>query len=220
MRATVLGMTRRSDLHRHPERGSHDRETIDAILDEALTCTFGFVRDGRPVVLPTIHARVDDVIYIHGAVAAGNLRELRDGIDVCLTVTLVDGIVAARSLFNHSMNFRSAVVFGTPRLVTDPDERDVSLRAIAEHVLPGRWDEARQPSRAEDRQTMILAISIDDASAKMRSGPPVDDDEDMGLDVWAGVIPLSVVAGEPQPDPALAPGIDLPGSIRDYQPGR
>jgi len=213
-------MTRRSDLHRHPERGSHDRETIDAILDEALTCTFGFVRDGRPVVLPTIHARVDDVIYIHGAVAAGNLRELRDGIDVCLTVTLVDGIVAARSLFNHSMNFRSAVVFGTPRLVTDPDERDVSLRAIAEHVLPGRWDEARQPSRAEDRQTMILAISIDDASAKMRSGPPVDDDEDMGLDVWAGVIPLSVVAGEPQPDPALAPGIDLPGSIRDYQPGR
>jgi len=220
VRATVLGMTRRSDLHRHPERGSHDRETIDAILDEALTCTFGFVRDGRPVVLPTIHARVDDVIYIHGAVAAGNLRELRDGIDVCLTVTLVDGIVAARSLFNHSMNFRSAVVFGTPRLVTDPDERDVSLRAIAEHVLPGRWDEARQPSRAEDRQTMILAISIDDASAKMRSGPPVDDDEDMGLDVWAGVIPLSVVAGEPQPDPALAPGIDLPGSIRDYQPGR
>jgi nitroimidazol reductase NimA-like FMN-containing flavoprotein (pyridoxamine 5'-phosphate oxidase superfamily) len=211
-------MSDRTVFHRHPERGSHDPATVAAILDAALTCNIGFVREGRPVVIPTIHARVDDVVYIHGGVAAGNLRELRQGIDVCLAVTLVDGIVAARSLFNHSMNYRSAVVFGTARLVTEPEEREVALRAITEHVLPGRWDDARHPSAAEDRQTMILAISIEEASAKTRIGPVVDDEEDMELDVWAGVIPLSLAAGDPEPDVHLDPAIPMPTYIKEYRP--
>lgn len=197
----------------------YDREAINAILDAALICHLGFVRDGLPVVIPTIHARVGDTLYVHGSKASGNLRKLADGVDVCVAMTVVDGIVAARSLFEHSMNYRSAVVFGRSRLVEAAEERHLALRAITEHVLPGRWDDARRPSRAEDRQTSIVAIGIDEASAKVRDGFPEDADEDLALGVWAGVVPLRLAFGEPIADPGLDRGIPLPEYIRDLVEG-
>jgi nitroimidazol reductase NimA-like FMN-containing flavoprotein (pyridoxamine 5'-phosphate oxidase superfamily) len=209
----------RTTLKRLPERGDHRRETIEAILDEALICHVGFVHDSYPVVIPTIHARQGDTLYIHGSPASRMLRDLKGGAPVCVTATIVDGIVAARSLFHHSMNYRSVVVFAEARLVTDPEERLVAFRAVTEHVLPGRWEEARHPDRNEDKGTLLLALPIDEASAKIRSGPPQDEDEDHDLDVWAGVIPLQLVAGEPSPDPALRPGIDVPTYVRDYGRG-
>lgn len=211
-------MPERSRVRRLPERARYDRETVHAILDDALICHVGFTREDGPVVIPTFCGRVGDTLYLHGSVASGNLRALREGIDVCVTVTIVDGIVAARSLFHHSMNYRSAVVFGHTRLVEDPTERDAAFRAITEHVLPGRWDQARRPSPTEDRQTMIIGIDIDEASAKVRTGGGGDEPEDLDLDVWAGVIPLSLVPGEPIPDPDLAPGIDVPDYIRTWKP--
>lgn len=204
----------RTGFKRHPERGSLDRELVHEIVDAAPICHFGFVRDGHPVVLPTIHGRVGDTVYIHGSKAAGNLRALREGLEVCLTVTLVDGVKAARSLFEHSMQYRSAVVFGTGRLVESPEERLVAFEAITEHVLPGRWDDARQPSRPEDRQTTIIAIDIEEASAKVNTGYPDDEDEDRDLDVWAGVIPMRLVYGEPDPVPDLRQDIEVPDYIR------
>ena len=195
----------------------YDRATVHDIIDHALICHVGLIRDGYPVVIPTICGRIDETLYIHGSVAAGNLTDLRKGVDACVTVTIV-GVVAARSLFNSSMNYRSAVIYGTTRAVEDPDERDAALRAITEQVLAGRWDDGRQASASEDRQTRIIAIAIEQASAKISSGPPEDEEADMDLDVWAGVIPLSLVAGAPQPDPVLRPEIDLPDYIAGYQP--
>ena len=206
-------MSERTRLRRLPDKGSHDRAVINEILDEALICHFGFVRDGYPVVLPTIHARVGEILYIHGSKAAGNLRTLKEGIEVCLTVTIVDGIVAARSLFEHSMHYRSAVLFGKGRLVDGPEERITAFRAITERIIPGRWDDARQPSPAEDRQTTIIAIKIDEASAKIGDGWPDDPDEDLDLGVWAGVIPIAVSYGQPIPDPRLDSAIGLPDYI-------
>ena len=202
----------RATVKRLPERGHYDRETIDSVLDEALICHLAFGTDHGPVAIPTIHARVGDVLYLHGSHASRMMRTTV-GEQVCVTATIVDGIVAARSAFHHSLNYRSAMVFGTPRVVTDPEERKAAFAAITNHVLPGRWDEARQPNVKEDKSTKLLAIDIDEASAKVRSGPPGDDEEDMHSGIWAGVIPLAMTTGTPEPAPDLEPGVDTPDSV-------
>jgi len=209
----------RTRINRHPERGRYDRETIDLILDEALICHVGFVAEDHPVVIPTIHARVDDLLYFHGSPASRLLRLMGRGTPVCVTATIVDGVVAARSVFHHSLNYRSVVVFGLARPVTDDGERWDAFRAITEHVLPGRWDEARHPSRNEDKGTLIVAVPINEASAKVRAGPPGDAAEDYDLPIWAGVIPLAVAPGPPEPDPRLAAGIGVPPSVAGYHGG-
>lgn len=207
----------RTRLKRHPERGEYSREVIDSVLDEALICHLGFIDESGLVVIPTIHARVGDTLYVHGSPASRTLRRLSDAVEVCISVAIVDGIVAARSIFNHSMNYRSVVVFGTARLVEDREEKWTAFRAISDNVLPGRWDDARQPSEKEDRGTLILAVPLDEASAKVRSGPPDDDDEDVELPVWAGVIPLRLEAGEPIPDPQQLPGVEPPQYVTGYR---
>jgi uncharacterized protein len=189
--------SRRTTVKRHPERGDYDRATIDSILDEALICHVGFVVEAQPYVIPTIHARDGDTLYLHGSPASRMLKNLASGVDLCVTATLLDGLVLARSVYNHSMNYRSAVVLGHAREVTDPDEKLHAMRAVVEHVIPGRWDDARQPSDGEIKGTTILAVSLEEASAKIRSGPPKDFDDDLPLPIWAGVIPLTIQAGEP-----------------------
>jgi uncharacterized protein len=192
--------TARTTVKRHPERGDYERETIDAILDEALICHVGFVVDGQPFVIPTIHAREGDVLYIHGSPGSRMLRNVKEGIDVCVTVTLLDGIVLARSVYNHSMNYRSVVVLGRAREVTDHQEKLRAMHCVVEQVVRGRWKDARQPNEGEIKGTTILRISLDEASAKMRSGPPTDDTDDLALPVWAGVIPLRLEPSPPVPD--------------------
>ena len=190
----------RTTVKRHPERGEYDRATIDSILDEALICHVGFVLDEQPYVIPTIHARDGDTLYLHGSPASRMLRNLAQGIDVCVTATIVDGLVLARSVYNHSMNYRSAVVLGRARELTETDEKLRAMERIVEHVVPGRWADARQPNEAEIKGTTILAIGLDEASAKIRTGPPKDFDDDMSLPVWAGVIPLALTRSEPIAD--------------------
>ena len=207
------GVSPRARVRRLPERAHYDRETIHAILDAALICHVGISREDGPLVVPTLFGRIDDTIYLHGSVASGNLRTMRTGAEVCVTATIVDGLVLARSRFNSSMNYRSAVVFGRTRQVTDPEERDRALRAISDHILPGRWEDARQPNRTEDLQTAIVAVDIDEASAKIRNWGVGDEPEDLALGVWAGVVPLRLVAGEPEPDPGLPPGTEVPGYL-------
>lgn len=192
----------RSRVRRAPKRADYDRETIDAILDEALIAHLGFVADGQPYVIPAIHARVGDEVLIHGSAASRMVTLLGAGIPACLTVTLVDGLVLARSAFHHSMNYRSVVLLGTARFVEGPEERERALEAFTEKLLPGRWDAVRPPTRQELKGTRVLALPIDEASAKVRTGPPVDDAEDYSLDVWAGVIPLTLTRGEPIRDVA------------------
>jgi uncharacterized protein len=192
--------TTRTTVRRHPERGDYERATIDAILDEALICHVGFVVDGQPFVIPTIHARDGDVLYIHGSPGSRMLRSLKGGIDVCVTVTLLDGLVLARSVYNHSMNYRSAVVLGRAREVTDRDEKLRAMKNVVDHVVPGRWAEARQPSDGEIKGTTILAVGLDEASAKVRSGPPTDDEDDLSFPVWAGVVPLELAPQPPVPE--------------------
>jgi nitroimidazol reductase NimA-like FMN-containing flavoprotein (pyridoxamine 5'-phosphate oxidase superfamily) len=192
--------TARSKVKRHPERGDYDRATIDPILDEALICHVGFVIDGQPFVIPTIHARDGDILYIHGSPGSRMLRTVKEGVDVCVTVTLLDGLVLARSVYNHSMNYRSVVVLGRAHEVTDRDEKLRAMRCVVDQVVPGRWDDARQPNEAEIKGTTILAISLHEASAKIRSGPPTDDEADFGFPVWAGVIPLELKSSPPLPD--------------------
>lgn len=208
----------RTTVHRLPERGRYDAATIHSILDEAMICHVGFVTDAGPVVIPTIHARVGSTLYLHGSHAAGVLRSTV-GRPVCVEATIVDGIVAARALFHHSLNYRSVVAFGTPRVVEDPEERERAFEAITEHVLPGRWQEARRPSPKEDRSTRLLALVLDEVSAKVRTGPPGDDPEDVGSGIWAGVLPITTVAGDPVPAPDLAAGIPVPPSVSDYGRG-
>jgi nitroimidazol reductase NimA-like FMN-containing flavoprotein (pyridoxamine 5'-phosphate oxidase superfamily) len=203
--------TARSRVRRVPKRGAYDRETIDAILDEALVCHLAFVHDGQPFVMPTLHARVGDEVYVHGSAASRMIRALEGGAPACLTVTHVDGLVLARSAFHHSVNYRSAVLLGTLRPVTGDDERCRALEAFTEQLVPGRWAEVRPPNRKELKATKVLAMRIDEASAKVRTGPPVDDEEDMALDVWAGVLPLETVARPPvgedeRPVPAYVAG--------------
>ncbi len=198
--------TQRTAVKRHPERGSYDRATIDAIVDEALICHVGFLVDEQPYVIPTIHARDGDMLYLHGSPGSRMLRNLAQGVDVCVTVTLLDGLVLARSVYHHSMNYRSVLVLGRAREVTDREEKLRAMRTVVEHVLPGRWDDARQPNEAELKGTTILAISLQEASAKIRTGPPKDIEEDLALPVWAGVIPLELVPSVPIPDK----GIEVP----------
>jgi nitroimidazol reductase NimA-like FMN-containing flavoprotein (pyridoxamine 5'-phosphate oxidase superfamily) len=180
-------------VKREPERGRYDRETIDAILDEALLCHLGFEVDGQPFVIPTLHARVGDTLYVHGSAASRALRRAGSGAPVCVTVTLFDGLVLAKSVFNHSVNYRSAVIFGTARVVPDEEKRE-ALRALTNQLAPGRWDEARQPTEQELKATWILALPIEEASAKVRSGGPEDDPEDQDLPVYAGVVPVHLAA--------------------------
>ena len=203
-------------MRRLPKRGFYDRKTIDAILDEALVCHVGFVHDGHPVVIPTLFARVGDLVYFHGSAASRMLRTLTSGAEVCLTVTLLDGLVLARSAFHHSANYRSVVVFGRAQMIEERTEKLAALEAFAERVAPGRWNEVREPTPKELKATTVLSLALDEASAKVRTGPPVDDEEDYALDVWAGVIPLRLVAGEPVPDPRLRAGIPVPAYARAY----
>jgi len=204
----VTAPSTRTRIRRVPSRADYSRETIDAILDEALIAHLGFAIDDQPYVIPTLHARVGDIVYVHGSAASRAIRSLTDGLPACLTVTLLDGLVLARSAFHHSMNYRSVVVLGQARPVEGPDERLAALEAFTERLVPGRWDEVRWPTPQELKGTRVLALDLDEASAKIRTGPPVDDDEDHELDVWAGVIPLSVQAGPLTPDPKLRPGIE------------
>lgn len=198
--------TQHTTVKRHPERGAYDRATIDSILDEALICHLGFVVDGHPFVIPTIHARDGDALYVHGSPGSRMLRTAKEGVDICVTVTLLDGLVLARSVYNHSMNYRSVVVLGRAREVTDPEKKLRAMRRVVEHVVPGRWDDARRPNEGEIKGTMILALPLDEASAKIRSGPPTDDDADRELPIWAGVIPLRIEPSAPVPDA----GVDGP----------
>jgi hypothetical protein len=203
-------------VKRLPERGNYDRALINSVLDEALFCHVGLVSDGTPVVIPTIHARAGDVLYLHGSPASRLLRTMGTGAQVCVTVTLLDGLVLARSVFHHSMNYRSVVVIGAARRVTDPDEKLAGLRAVVDHIGPGRWDEARRPSADELRKTELIALPIDEVSAKVRSGPVGDDPEDLELSVWAGVVPVVTSYGTPQPDAQLDPSIELPDTIAGW----
>ncbi len=196
----VLEQTDRTRIHRLPERGAYDRDTIHAILDEALICHAGFVVEGRPVVIPTIHTRVDDYLYFHGSPASGLLRTLRGGVEACVTVTILDGLVLARSAFHHSMNYRSVVVFGKAEEVVDREEKLRVLTALVEHVCRGRSGDARRPNEKEFKQTLVLKLPIAEASAKIRTGPPKDDAEDYALPIWAGVLPLVLTPLEPIAD--------------------
>ena len=207
----------RTRVRRLPERGTYDRETIDAIVDEALICHLAYVVDGEPRVIPTIHARVGDTLYVHGSNASRTLRSTKQGAPVAIEITLLDGLVLARSAFHHSMNYRSVIVYGSAREVTEPGERWEAQRALVEHVAHGRASDARMPNQRELDQTTILAVPIEEASAKVRAGPPKDDEEDLDLPIWAGVLPLRTVPGEPEPDPHLKDGVTLPGYIRDYR---
>jgi nitroimidazol reductase NimA-like FMN-containing flavoprotein (pyridoxamine 5'-phosphate oxidase superfamily) len=199
-----------------PKRGVYDRPSIDAILDEALVAHLAFAgEDGQPYAIPTLHARVGDEVWVHGSSASRTLRTVGRGARVCLTVTLVDGLVLARSIFNHSVNYRSVLVLGEARAVTGAEDKRAALAAFAERVAPGRWADARPPTASELKATTILALPLDEASAKVRSGPPVDGDADHELDVWAGVVPIRSVRGEPEPDPVLRAGIDLPDYLRE-----
>jgi nitroimidazol reductase NimA-like FMN-containing flavoprotein (pyridoxamine 5'-phosphate oxidase superfamily) len=213
--------TERARVRRHPERADYDRATAHAIFDEALFCHVGLVRDGQPVVLPTLHARDGDVIYLHGSPAAGFVRDLNKGAPVCVTATLLDGLVLARSAMHHSLNYRSVVVHGQARPVTDEAVKRRAFERLVEHVVPGRWPTLRPVTADELRKTAVLAVDLDEAStsAKVRTGPSVEPDDDLAFPVWAGVLPLSTmaVAGPPVPDAALPPGLAVPAAIADYR---
>jgi uncharacterized protein len=208
--------TERTTLKRLPARGVYNRELVYKILDEGLICHVGFSIDGRPFVIPTGYARVDDQLYIHGSQASRMLRTLQRGIEACVTVTLLDGLVLARSAFHHSMNYRSVVVFGKATLVENEDEKLSALRAFSEHMIRGRWDDARQPTPQELKATTVLSLPLEEASAKVRTGPALDDEEDYELPIWAGVIPVSLVAGPPIDDPRLKPELEVPDYVLGY----
>lgn len=212
---TTIPTTDRTRVRRLAKRGVYDRETIHAILDEALICHVGFVIDGAPVVIPTIHWRDGDTLYVHGSAASRMLRSLRDGVEACVTVTLLDGLVLARSAFHHSMNYRSVMLFGVARLVEDEGEKIRALEALVEHVVRGRSAEIRGPNAIELKQTMVLALPIEEASAKIRTGGPVDDEEDYALPVWAGVLPLVLTPQEPIADRDVS--ADVPEYVRSYR---
>jgi nitroimidazol reductase NimA-like FMN-containing flavoprotein (pyridoxamine 5'-phosphate oxidase superfamily) len=214
--------TARVAVRRHRERGQYDRHTIRAILDEALLCHVGVVSAaGHPVVLPFVHAWAGDHLYLHGARANHVLREAAAGSEVCVTVTLLDGLVLARSVMHHSANYRSVVVLGRAREVTGPEEKLTALRLIVEHVAPGRSADARPPSDEELRATMVVSVPLTEASAKVRTGPPLDDEADLSLPVWAGVLPVGMATGTPVAADGLAPGLPVPDYVSAYgRPGR
>jgi uncharacterized protein len=205
-------------LRRRRERGSYDRAVIDAILDEALIAHLGVTGEGgQPLVIPTLHARRGDLVYLHGSAGSRTLRALSGGAPACLTVSLIDGLVLARSAMHHSANYRSVVLMGAARSVEEQDEKLAAFEAIVEHIVPGRWRDVRPPTDIELKATSVLAIPIDEASAKVRTGPPLDDEEDYALEAWAGVIPLATTALAPDPDPRLRDGIRAPAYARSYR---
>jgi len=208
--------TERTTLKRLPKRGVYDREQVYQILDEAFLCHVGFIVDGQPFVIPTGYARYDDQLLIHGSQASRMLRALQNGVDVCVTVTLIDGLVLARSAFHHSMNYRSVVIFGRASPVEDKVTKLKALRALSEQIVQGRWDDVREPNEQELKATTVLSLPLSEASAKVRTGPPLDDDEDYALPVWAGVIPLRLIAGAPVPDPRMDSNIEVPAYAREY----
>src|SRR5918996_3095864 len=221
----ALAPSERVEVRRAPERASYDRNRIEQILDAGFVCHLGFVSPGNgevngggPVVLPTMYARVDHRIYLHGSPASRMLKSLKSPLPVCLTVTHLDGLVYARSAFHHSMNYRSVVVMGRAVEVTNTEEKLGALRALVERFGGGRWDDVRKPSLKEFNKTLVLALALDEASAKIRTGPPVDDDEDLELGVWAGVVPLTLEPGEPMPDPLLPPQIGRPAYLTSKDP--
>lgn len=207
----------RATVKRLSQRGVYDRAAIHQILDEGLICHVGFTVHGQPHVIPTIYVRVGERICIHGSPVSRMLNVLREGADTCVTIALVDGLVLARSAFHHSMNYRSVVLFGKASAVEDPERKAEVLRALSEHLIPGRWDAVREPTEQELKQTLVVAIPIEEASAKVRTGPPVDDEADYALPVWAGVIPLGITSRAPVPDPKLWPGIEPPEHVVRYQ---
>jgi len=209
--------TERTRVVREPQRGAYDRETIYKILDEGMVCHVGFAADAQPFVIPTLYARIGDAIYFHGSAASRMLRGAAGGVAVCVTVTLTDGLVLARSVFNHSMNYRSVVALGKASLVEAPAEKFEALHAFTEKVLPGRWEDARQPNEKELKATSILKLPLIEVSAKIRSGPVQDDEEDYALPVWAGIVPLQVQAGAPIRDERCDPAIPTPAYAADYK---
>jgi uncharacterized protein len=218
----VSAPTDRVRLRRKRERGSHDRALIDAILDEALIAHVGITdHDGQPLVIPTLHARHGDAVYLHGSTASRTITALAAGRPACLAVSLLDGLVLARSAMHHSANYRSVVLFGVTRLLKEPEEKLAAFQAIVEHIVPGRWQDVRAPSESELKATSVLSLPIDEASAKVRTGPPLDDAEDYSLPVWAGVIPMSRTAQAPEPDPLMDKPIPPPAYASAYRrPGR
>jgi hypothetical protein len=209
--------TERTRVRRIPKRGVYERETINRILDEAFVCHVGFTVEGKTFVIPTGYARAGDVLLIHGSAASRMMRNLANGIDVCVTVTLIDGLVLARSAFHHSVNYRSVVIFGNAKLVSDEAEKREALRLFTEHVLPNRWDEIREPNELELKATTVLSLPIEEASAKIRTGGPVDDEEDYEMNVWAGVIPLKIKADAPENDARLKNEIAPPEYALNYK---
>ena len=208
--------TPRTRLIREHERGVYDREAVYKILDAGFICHVGFVQNGQPFVIPTGYGRHGDTLYIHGSAASRMLKEVNQGIPVCVTVTLLDGLVLARSIFNHSMNYRSVVILGRATIIDDPTEKLAALRQLSEHIIPDRWAESRPPNERELKATTILKMPIEEFSAKVRQGPVVDDLEDMPFPVWAGILPLPVVPGTPIPDEKLDPKIPVPGYVKNY----
>lgn len=212
-----LSPTKKTTLKRIPKRGNFDREVINSILDEAFICHVGFVADGQPYVIPTAYGRVGNDLYVHGSAASRLMRSLADGIDICVTVTLIDGLVLARSAFHHSINYRSIVIIGNAEMVTGDDEKRKALESFTEHLIPGRWNDVRPPTDLELKATIVLRLPINEASAKMRTGDPVDDEADYSLNVWAGVLPLALKAGEPIPDARLDPNIEPQEYVQRYK---
>src|SRR5580700_10336524 len=208
--------TQRTQVKRLPDRGAYDSETVFKILDEGLICHVGFSVDGQPYVIPTGFARVENTLYIHGSAASRMLRTLAEGVQVCVTVTLLDGLVLARSAFHHSMNYRSVVVLGRATLVTDPEEKIKALEALTEHIVRGRWNDVRLPTEAERKATAVLALPLAEVSAKIRQGPPKDDEADYQLPIWAGVVPLRVASSAPVSDPRLIAGPQPPAYAKKY----
>lgn len=206
----------RTRVRRLPKRGRYDRETVHAILREGIVCHLAFQVEGRPYVIPTSYGLHGDVLYVHGSSASRTLRALGGGVEASVAVTLLDGVVLARSAFHHSFNYRSVVLFGVARPVVERGEKLAALRAFVEHAVPGRWDDSRPPSDLELRATSVLALALDEAAAKVRTGPPIDDDEDYGLPHWAGVLPLGLAVGAPEPDPRLADGVPVPGYVAGW----
>ncbi len=206
----------RNKIKRYPQRGNYDSSVIYSILDEGLICHVGFILDGQPFVIPTAYGRIEDKIYIHGSPMSRILRSLQKGIEVCITVTLLDGLVLARSAFHHSMNYRSVVIFGNATAIDSTAEKMTALKAFTNHVLPDRWSQVRPATEKEIAGTLVLALSLSEASAKIRTGPPVDDEEDYDLPIWAGELPLRVIAQAPIDDPRLSAGIHCPDSVQNY----
>ena len=208
-------ISNRNRVKRISNNSDYSKETVHAIIDEALFCHLGIIHDGKPVVIPTIHARMGDHIVFHGS-NASRLLKISNNNEICVTITLLDGLVMARSLFNSSMNYRSAVIFGKGEIIKDHDERMAAFKSITDHIAPGRWDDARQPNNSELKQTSVVRMPIDEASAKISVGPPDDEDEDYALDYWAGVIPINQTYGEPESDPILQEGITIPDYLKNY----